>query len=285
MARQWEFQFKSQGDEVIDALVVEPEVPRGTTGVMLVIHGHGNSRYQYRDMMHDLAERYDVYCVSPEYRHSGFAANETGKGITEPYDASHLQVVDCLQAYIKLLGKRQVGNPRRSYVWGGSQGGHIALLVSAWAPNTFAVTVDCCGLVRPRPNEEKMRARGWESDDVEIRDASRFAPLIKSKVYIVHGDADQIVPMEHSQLMEEALREAGKQVTARYYPGGDHFLRPVTTRLQATIDLTGDDLRRSELTGPNDFERGTRQELRTTSRLYTVQCATSAITLKGPLVP
>ncbi len=285
MAREWEFQFKSQGDEVIDALAVEPEVPRGTTGVMLVIHGHGNSRYQYRDMMHDLAERYDVYCVSPEYRHSGFAANETGKGIIEPYDHSHLQGVDSLQAYIELLGRVQVGNPRRSYVWGGSQGGHIALLASAWVPNTFAVTVDCCGLVRSRPSTEKMAKRGWDTDDVEIRDASRFAPLIKSKVYIVHGDADETVPIEQSQLMEEALRKAGKEVATRYYPGGDHFLRPVTTRLQATIDLADDDLRRSELSGPNDFERGTHQELRTTNRLYVVHCATSAITMKGPLIP
>jgi acetyl esterase/lipase len=250
---------------------------------MLVIHGHGNSRYQYREMMADLVERYDVYCVSPEYRHSGFAANETGKGTIEPYDASHLQVVDCLQAYIELLGKVQVGNPRRSYIWGGSQGGHIALLASAWVPNTFAVTVDCCGSVQPRPSTEKMAERDWDSDDVEIRDASRFAPLITSKVYIVHGDADETVPIDQSRLMEEALRKAGKEVVARYYPGGDHFLRPVTTRLQATIDLADDDLRRCQLSGPNDFERGTRQQLRTTSRLYAVHCGSGAVALEGPL--
>lgn len=120
MAREWEFRFRSQGGEVIRALVVEPDAPSGTTGVMLVVHGRGNSRYQYRDMMRDFAQRYDLYCISPEYRHSGFAANDTGKGIVEPYDASHFQVVDCLQAYVELLGKVRVGNFRRSYIWGGS---------------------------------------------------------------------------------------------------------------------------------------------------------------------
>ena len=283
MAREWEFQFTSQGGEALRALVLEPDAPRGTTGVMLVVHGHGNSRYQYRHMMRDFAQRYDLYCLSPEYRHSGFAANDTGKGIVEPYDASHLQVVDCLQAYVELLGKVPVGNFRRSYIWGGSQGGHIALLASAWLPNTFAVTVDCCGQVRPEPDRETMALRGWDEDDVEIRDASRFAHLISSTVYIVHGDADEVVPIEQSRLMEEALRKAGKNLVVRYYPGGDHFLRPVTTRAQATIDLADDDLRHRELPGPNDFERGTQEVLRTAHRVYAVRCATGAVTLVGPL--
>lgn len=285
MAREWEFRFRSQGGEVIRALVVEPDAPSGTTGVMLVVHGRGNSRYQYREMMSDFSERYGLYCISPEYRHSGFAANDTGKGIVEPYDASHFQVVDCLHSYVELLGKVRVGNFRRSYIWGGSQGGHIALLASAWLPNSFAVTVDCCGPVRPKPERETMALRGWDQDDIEIRDASRLAHLFNSKVYIVHGDADEIVPIEQSRLMEAALHKAGKNVVVRYYPGGDHFLQPVITRAQATIDLADDDLRERELPGPNDFERGTRQVLRTTHRLYAVHCATAAVTLIGPLGP
>ena len=285
MAREWEFQFCSQGEVPIQALVVEPDAPRGSTGVMLVVHGRGNNRYQYRRMMHEFAERYDLYCLSPEYRHSGFAASETGKGTVEPYDASHLQVVDCLQAYVELLERVRLGESRRSYLWGGSQGGHIALLASAWLAHTFAVTVDCCGLVRPEPPAEKMAQRGWDRDDIEVRDATRFAHLIRSRVYIVHGDADEVVPIEHSQLMERALRAAGKVVTARYYPGGDHFLRPVATRAQATIDLADEDLRHRLLEGANDFERGTVQQLATTHRLYEVRCGLSAVTLSGPLGP
>jgi len=285
VAREWEFQFRSQGGVPVWALVVEPEVPRGSTGVMLVVHGWGNNRYQYRQMMHQFAERYDLYCVSPEYRHSGFAADDTGKGVLQPYDLSHLQVVDCLQAYIELLERVRVGNFRRSYLWGGSQGGHIALLAAAWLPHTFAVTVDCCGLVRPEARQwEKAGWRG-DQDDIEVRDATRFAHLIRSPVYIVHGEADEIVPVEHSRQMERALREAGREVTARYYPGADHFLRPVTTRAQATIELADDDLRQRELPGPNDFQRGTRQVLRTSHRLYEVRCALSAVTLAGPLSP
>jgi len=283
MAREWEFRFTSQGRTQTAALVVEPEAPQGSTGVMLVLHGWGNSRYQYREMMHGFAERYNLYCVSPEYRQSGFAANDSGKGVLQPYDLSHLQVVDCLQAYIEFLGKVKVGDFRRSYIWGGSQGGHIALLASAWLPNTFAVTVDCCGLVRPEPGQWEKAGWQGDQDDTEIRDATRFAHLIESLVFIVHGEADELVPVEHSREMEAALRQAGKRVVARYYPGGDHFLQPITTRAQATIDLADDELRRGELAGANDFQRGTRVLLRTRHRVYAVRCAPAALTLEGPL--
>lgn len=284
MAREWEFRFVSQGGEASQALVAEPEAPRGTTGLMLVLHGWGNSRYQYREMMHQFAERYDVYCLSPEYRHSGFAANDTGTGILQPYDLSHLQVVDCLQAYAELLRRLRVRNVRRSYLWGGSQGGHIALLAAAWMPNTFAVTVDCCGLVRPGPRHWEKAGWQGDQDDTDIRDATRVADLIRSRVVIVHGEADDLVPVEHSRRMENALRRAGKQVVARYYPGGDHFLQPVTTRAQATIDLVDDDLRKAEVPGPNDLEWGTHTVLSTTGRRYVVRCATGAVTLEGPLL-
>jgi len=283
MAREWEFRFPSQGGESIDALVVQPEQPGKNTGVMLVLHGWGNSRYQYREMMNDFADRYDVFCLSPEYRHSGLAADPSGKGIIQPYDMSHLQVIDCLGALAQLLATGKVGNHRRSHIWGGSQGGHIALLASAWAPNTFAVTVDCCGVVRPREERFEKAGRPWDEDEAQVRDASRFAHLIRSRVVIVHGDADDIVPIEQSLLMESALREAGGDVLTRYYPGGDHFLQPVITRAQATIDLADDDLRRREIPGANDFERGTTTWLSTAHRRYEVRCQAQGVTLHGPV--
>jgi acetyl esterase/lipase len=39
---------------------------------------------------------------------------------------------------------------------------------------------------------------------------------------LVHGDADQIVPFKHSELMEQALRAAGVEVKLLRVPGGGH---------------------------------------------------------------
>jgi len=93
--RRKEFQessFLSQGGKRIDILVINPETLNGDTGLMLVLHGWGNNRYQYRDMMEDFSKRYNVACISPEFRDLGFDASPNGIGIKQPYDFSHLQV-------------------------------------------------------------------------------------------------------------------------------------------------------------------------------------------------
>ncbi|KYH41426.1 MAG: hypothetical protein AYL32_005360 [Candidatus Bathyarchaeota archaeon B26-2] len=255
MEREYEVSVVSQGGKRIDVLVVNPEKINENTGFMLVLHGWGGNRYQYREMILDFSNRYNVVCISPEYRDSGFDASPTGSGIRQPYDFSHLQVVDALTAFQSVRSRYKCAEWRRSFIWGGSQGGHIALLATEFAPNTFALTVDACGIVYPTDGFwEKAGWRG-EGAEFEIRDARRFVDKIRNKVIIFHGGRDKVVDIEQSYTLEAVLRESGKEVEAHYYPEGDHFLTPTTTRMEATIKHATEDLLTRRVEGEDDFSR------------------------------
>jgi dipeptidyl aminopeptidase/acylaminoacyl peptidase len=38
----------------------------------------------------------------------------------------------------------------------------------------------------------------------------------------MHGDKDPVVPLEQSQMLADALQQAGVKVTFHIVPGGDH---------------------------------------------------------------
>jgi len=177
-------------------------------------------------MMKDFSNRYNVVCVSPEFRDSGFDASPDGIGIKQPYDFSHLQVIDALSSLQTARLRKPKLNDERTFIWGGSQGGHIAVLATEFAPHTFALTIGACGIAYPTPGFwEKAGWRG-EGAEFEIRDTRRFVDKVQNKVILFHGIKDELVNVQESYDLERVLRNAGKEVEAHYYPNGDHFLRP-----------------------------------------------------------
>jgi dipeptidyl aminopeptidase/acylaminoacyl peptidase len=61
---------------------------------------------------------------------------------------------------------------------------------------------------------------GFRFADVDpLRDVSRLAPR---PLYLIHGEEDSIIPVEHTRRMASAAREAGVPVTARFTPGAGH---------------------------------------------------------------
>jgi dipeptidyl aminopeptidase/acylaminoacyl peptidase len=64
------------------------------------------------------------------------------------------------------------------------------------------------------------RLFGFRFADVSpLRDVARLAPR---PLFLVHGEADAIIPVEHTRRLEAAAREAGVPVVAWYVPGGGH---------------------------------------------------------------
>jgi len=260
----------SQGGKRVDILVINPEALDDATGLMLALHGWGNNRYQYRDMMEDFSKRYNVVCISPEFRDSGFDASPNGTGIKQPYDFSHLQVIDTLSSLQAVRLRSPKLNDRRTFIWGGSQGGHIAVLATEFAPHTFALTIDACGIAYPTP--EFWEKAGWhgEGAEFEIRDTRRFVDKIQNKVVLFHGIKDELVNVQESYDLETALRNADKEVEAHYYPNGDHFLRPDSSRMEATIEHASRDLLTRRIKGENDFSRGGQTPMRCTGCKYVI---------------
>ncbi len=253
----------------ITAFVIEPARITGETGLLHVAHGWGGNRYNYRELMTEYAERYNLVCVSTEFRQSGYDFDAVGgRGAFLPYDAGHYQVVDCLNAMRTVLGLRPGLCRRRLLAFGGSQGGHISLLMAVFAPATFALVIAACGISYLEEKILPWAGRDFSPDELAIRDVRSMAHLIRCPVALMHGTADETVSDHHTRQMEQALRKAGKQVIARYYEGGGHSLEPVTTRQKAAMELADDLLRNARTTDPDDFAAESRVEIPAVTKTY-----------------
>jgi dienelactone hydrolase len=254
----------------ITVLAVTPDSVGPDTGLMHFAHGWGGNRFQYREMMQDFAERYDLVCVATEYRQSGYDFDpERGHGAYRPYDASHYQVVDCLLAVREALARFPV-NPTRLFAFGGSQGGHITLRMAEFCPRTFGMIVAGSSLTYIDPDRMAWTGRMMSADELAVRDTVRMAPCIDCPVVLMHGTADETVPDRHTRVLEAALRRAGKEVVCRYIEGGKHMLEPVTNRHAVTKELADDYLRTIRTDGSSVFSRQDR---------VAVPCATQSFVL------
>ena len=280
MPQLHDFIVWSQNRDVIGCYCAPDEVSPDT-GFMLVVHGHGNNRFQYRDMMLDFAERFNVICVSPEYRDSGRDSGQGERGDREPYDWSHLQVVDTMNCLRKVKLDFPGCDLSRTIAWGGSQGAMIVMLAAAFAPRTFSLTIECCGVADVTGKVPLRHEVKPAQHEKEIRSPALWVDRIACKVYVFHGTADDVVDVSHGRLFEQALKDAGKDFEAHYTEGGRHFLDPVTGRDKETIAHCSDDITTLKLDGPDDFERESEYLFDCTGASYVVSFADGWMTLRG----
>ena len=278
MSEIHDFVTWSQDRDVIGCACLPDDITPDT-GFMLVVHGHGNNRFQYRDMMLDFAERYNVICISPEYRDSGRDSGLGERGSRQPYDWSHLQLVDTMNCLRHIKLAYGECDQSRTFAWGGSQGAHIVMLASCFAPSTFALTIECCG-----PADRTNKTITQHDVDLELHEAEIRSPLmwmvrLDNKLYVFHGTADETVDVEHARLLIAELRSLGKDFEAYLTEGGDHFLRPVTTRDAQTIEHCSDDIMTLKLSGPDDFELETVTKLPCTGATYVAAFTGGSMTL------
>jgi dipeptidyl aminopeptidase/acylaminoacyl peptidase len=190
-----------------------------------------------------------------------------GSGAYRPYDASHYQTVDCLQAVRESLARFAV-NPTRLFAFGGSQGGHITLLMAEMSPRTFGMIVAACSVTHIDQKCMGWTGRLLSADELAVRDAVRLCARIDCPVVLMHGTADEAVPDSHTRVLEAALRREGKQVVSRYVEGGGHMLEPVTTRHAVTKELADEYLRTIRTDGTSVFSRGERVVVPCVSRSF-----------------
>lgn len=226
----------TQGTKPITALVIEPDQIGTDTGVMLATHGWGPNRFQHEHRLHVAANEYDLVGLAVEYRQSGYDCDPvTGNGWDCPYDASFYQTLDVLNGLRFLLDLHPQLNRSRLIHYGGSQGGHIALLGAVFAPNTFA------GIYANVPAaliDEKIAGwagRTFAPHELAIRNVLNLCDRIQCPVLVEHGTLDTDLPYErHAGPLVKRLKEVGKLDREVAYAGG-HDLTPAITRHEAFL--------------------------------------------------
>lgn len=123
---------------------------------------------------------------------------------------------------------------RRICIYGASYGGYAALMGVAKEPALYRCAAGYVGVydlptmhthgdVQQRGSGEAFLRR-WlgEREALGAVSPNRIADRIEAPVFLAAGGEDERAPIEHSQMMERALKKAGVPVETLYYPSEGH---------------------------------------------------------------
>ncbi|MFM7739709.1 MAG: prolyl oligopeptidase family serine peptidase, partial [Planctomycetota bacterium] len=121
-------------------------------------------------------------------------------------------------------------NPRRTYITGHSMGGHGTWHIGSLFPDRFAGLGPSAGWIsfstyaggNPNVAEDavsKMLRRGITASDT----LARVNNLATQGVYILHGDADDNVPVGQARTMREELAKFHPDFVYKEQPGAGHW--------------------------------------------------------------
>jgi acetyl esterase/lipase len=207
----------------------------GPHPAVLLVHGGAWMHGDKRDVgeLAGLLARAGFACFAPSYR-------------LAPAHRWPAQLEDCLYAvqFVRANAARFAVDPARIGAMGFSAGGHLVAMlgvlderrdeqaadpvlarstrircvVNYFGPALLSRTRELDFDTQPPPE------LFGDAPDSAYAEASpvKFVSADDAACLLVHGDADTTVPVGHSHLMEEALREAGVPCELFVIPGGGH---------------------------------------------------------------
>lgn len=233
------YSYKASDGFSLSAYLTAPRfVPPGPLPLIVMPHGGPEARdhFDYDPWAQMFATRgYLVF--QPQFRGSGglgLAMAEAGYG--QWGGRMQDDVIDGVKALIA-AGKV---DPKRICIVGASYGGYVALQAGAKNPELFKCVVSRAGvadLIASQTAERKAggadspRYQYWlksigdpESDRARLIAASpvTYAKTYGPPVLLLHGEDDDIVPLEQSQIMNKALTGVGRGVKLLTYPNEGH---------------------------------------------------------------
>jgi dipeptidyl aminopeptidase/acylaminoacyl peptidase len=146
-------------------------------------------------------------------------------------------------------------DPDRTCIVGWSYGGYAALAGGALTPDMYKCVASIAGVSNLRDMLTETRTRyGYRSrsftywqqligdidkdrDAIDAVSPSRLAEKFTAPVLLIHGEADTVVPIKQSNMMNDALRAAKKTVRYVRVPGDDHGLVENDSRRLALTEL------------------------------------------------
>ena len=114
--------------------------------------------------------------------------------------------LDQVHALLDQIQANYAVDPKRVYLTGISMGGFGAWAMAIQYPQRFAALVPIAG--------------GWNSENDSI--PGNICVLKDLPIWVFHGEQDDIVLPQKSQLMVDALAKCGSDVKFTLYPGADH---------------------------------------------------------------
>jgi predicted peptidase len=113
------------------------------------------------------------------------------------------------------------GDPDRVYLTGLSMGGYGTYHLALAHPRKFAALFVVCGGLLPHATTTAVQQSPLTRDTADPYAFTAHA-LRSLPIWICHGDADPVIPVEESRRMAEQLRRDGADVRYSEYPGVGH---------------------------------------------------------------
>lgn len=238
--------------------VLHPTGPANGAGILYMVSGGWFSRWSPPEQT---AGRFT------ELLDRGFTVFAVRHGSSPRFNVPEAHAdVDRALRYIRLHAEEWSVDPERLGVFGGSAGGHLSLMLGLapdhGGPVTSSGSRDPEDLVTAAEGDDRIaraddraaavvayyppvdlralvgpneRFPALDFDESLAADISPilFATPDDPPTLLIHGDADELVAISNSEIMHEALREAGVESEFITIPGGDHGFRDADHRARA----------------------------------------------------
>ncbi len=207
--------FVSQIDGSVQYFAVNPPAhPKPGLAMILSTHGASVEAIGQADAY---SSKDWAYVVCPTNRRPyGFDWEDWGR-------------MDAMEV-LALARKMYKTNDEHTYETGHSMGGHGAWQLGMWFPNIFAAIAPSAGwrsfytyagkprIANPTPMEA-MFERASSGSDTEAG-AENYR---SEQVFILHGDADDNVPVTEARAMRDLFAKMGKPIGYHEQPGAGHW--------------------------------------------------------------
>ncbi len=252
-------------------LTIPKDAPEGPLPLVVMPHGGPESRDElgYNWWQQFIASR-GYAIVQMNFRGSwGYGTGFSAAGFREWGGKMQDDVTDAVQHLID----DGWADPERICIVGGSYGGYAALAGAALTPDLYTCAASYSGVTdlremlaweRDRYGRDSSRYEYWvsrigePSDELDQKSPAKIADNITADILLIHGKDDTVVDIEQSEIMAEALEEAGKPVTFVELDGEDHWLSSEETRIQM-LELLDDFLMKNLGPGVNQPTRAALQ--------------------------
>jgi acetyl esterase/lipase len=224
----------------LDVYVPEDPIMKPMPAVVFIHGGGWRSGDKYPSQVRSLAER-GFFAVSINYRLSGVA--------TFP---AAVEDSKCAVRWLRANAGKYGVDPNRIGVWGGSAGGHLAMMVACadetagmegnggWETYSSRVEAVCsyygpADLSRMQDGDTVAPAQFLGGSPAQRPEAYRAASPVTyvtaddPPLLMVHGESDRVVPYGQSVAMEEAYLKLGLKVELVKVLNAGHGFQQVGT--------------------------------------------------------
>lgn len=190
--------------------------------------------------------------LQPNYRGSkGYGRKFTEAGLHQWGRAMN----DDLTDGVKKLIADGIADPKRICIVGASYGGYAALAGATFSPELYACAFSFAGVSdlnefmftqRSDTGKDSQGTSFWKSrvgndwedgDKLKAASPALHAANVKCPILLMHGEGDTTVRINQSQIENQALIDAGKDVTFIRVAGEDHYLNFADTRIRMLKEL------------------------------------------------